>query len=116
MVHIFMSLTIGGIIFLFRILNNDAVISSLFIAAGYTYGPLLGLFAFGIFTKNRIADKWVPLIAILSPVATYCTKLLLESLIENYHSSYELLLINGMITFIGLMIITKRTRPDVIKQ
>ena len=116
MVHIFMSLTIGGIIFLFRMLNNDAVISSLFIAAGYTYGPLLGLFAFGIFTKNRIADKWVPLIAILSPVATYCTKLLLESLIENYHSSYELLLINGMITFIGLMIITKRTRPDVIKQ
>ena len=115
-VHVFMSLTIGGIIFLFRMLNNDAVISSLFTAAGYTYGPLLGLFAFGIFTRNNIADKWVPLIALFSPIATYCTKLILESLIENYHSSYELLLINGMITFIGLMIVSLRIKPDTLKK
>ena len=107
-VHILMSLTIGGIIFVFRLLNNEAVISSLFTAAGYTYGPLLGLFAFGIFSKRNIKDVWVPLVAILSPVFTFFVKLILESVITNYHSSYELLLVNGIITIIGLIVISKR--------
>jgi len=108
-VHIFMSIMVGVIIFVFRMMNNEAVISSLFTAAGYTYGPLLGLFAFGIFSKRKIVDIWVPLIAILSPLLTYGTKLALESLIINYHSSYELLLINGLITIVGLMIISGKS-------
>ncbi len=109
-VHIVMSFLVGGIIFLFRMLNNEAVISSLFTAAGYTYGPLLGLFAFGIFSKRNITDVWVPLIAILSPILTYLTKIMLESVIANYHSSYELLLINGIITILGLMVVSNRSQ------
>ncbi len=109
-VHIIMSLIVGCIIFVFRLLNNEAVISSLFTAAGYTYGPLLGLFAFGIFSKRRILDRWVPLIAILSPLLTYLIKLCLELLINNYHSSYELLVINGIITIIGLKILSTNKR------
>ena len=108
-VHISMSALVGCIIFIFRMLNNEAVISSLFTAAGYTYGPLLGLFAFGIFSRKSIKDKWVPIIAIVSPCFTWLVKLGLEKMIANYHSSYELLLFNGAITLTGLLFIIRRS-------
>lgn len=114
-VHIGMSVIIGLIILAFRLLNNDAVIDKLFIAAAYTYGPLLGLFAFGIFSKLEIRDSWVPLIAICSPLIAFLIKLILEKLIENYHSGYEILVINAIITVVGLFLISnsgllKRTK------
>jgi len=109
-VHIFMSLLVGGIIIVFRIVNNEAVISSIFTAAGYTYGPLLGLFAFGIFSKRKVFDGWVPVVAILSPLLTFLTKTGLEALIDDYHSSYELLLINGVITIAGLFMISIKNK------
>jgi SSS family solute:Na+ symporter len=109
LVHVAMSVAIGLLIFFFRSLNNDAVIDSLFKAAGYTYGPLLGLFTYGIFTKKNIRDTWVPIIAVLSPVLSFLVKTILEKCITAYQSGYEILLINGLITIAGLVIISKRT-------
>jgi Na+/proline symporter len=109
-VHILMACLMGIIIFVFRVLNNEAVISSLFTAAGYTYGPLLGLFAFGIFSKRKVKDMWVPFVAILSPLVTFLIKEGFELLFTDYRSSYELLLFNGLITISGLLIISKKTR------
>lgn len=101
-VHILMSVIIGIVIFLFKLFNNDAVISSLFKAAGYTYGPLLGLYAFGLFTKRPVKDRWVPLVAFFAPFASFALKLILERLILNYEAGYEILVINGMLTFIAI--------------
>ena len=70
---------------------------SLFTVAGYTYGPLLGMFAFGLFTKFSVKDKCVPFIAVLSPIICYILKLFIPF-------GFELLIINGIITFIGLYI------------
>jgi len=107
-VHILMALTLGGTIFAFKLVNNEAVISSLFKAAGYTYGPLLGLFSFGLFTRFRVHDRWVPLIAVLSPIICYIININSERLFNGYHFGFEILLLNGFLTFIGLMIIIKK--------
>ncbi|MBN2522069.1 MAG: sodium:solute symporter [Bacteroidales bacterium] len=108
-IHIAVSLIIGVVIFIFRILNNDAVISTLFKAAGYTYGPLLGLYAFGLFTKLALRDTWVPLIAVMAPFISFLLKILLEACIQNYHASFEILVLNGIITFAGLLIVSKKS-------
>jgi Na+/proline symporter len=105
-VHVLMSVIIGIVIFLFKMFNNDAVISSLFKAAGYTYGPLLGLYAFGLFTKRRVKDRWIPVIAFLAPIASFGLKLLLEQLIRNYEAGYEILVMNGMLTFIAIYFVS----------
>ena len=107
-IHIAVSLIIGVVIFFFRILNNEAVISTLFIAAGYTYGPLLGLYAFGLFTKLHLKDIWVPLVAISAPCISFLVKKLLELLITDYQASFEILVLNGFITFVGLLLISKK--------
>ncbi len=107
-IHVLVSLVIGAVIFVFRILNNDTVISALFMAAGYTYGPLLGLYAFGLFTKLELRDRAVPIIAVIAPFLSYLLKLLLESLIQNYHASFEILVLNGIITFAGLLIVSRK--------
>ena len=107
-IHIVVSLLIGVVIFVFRMLNNEAVISTLFKAAGYTYGPLLGLYAFGLFTKLKLWDRWVPLIAVSSPFVSYLSKILLERIIEGYQASFEILVLNGIITFAGLLLISQR--------
>ncbi|MBN1598950.1 MAG: sodium:solute symporter [Bacteroidales bacterium] len=118
-VHITMSLILGLVIFIFRLVSNEAVISSLFKAAGYTYGPLLGLFAFGLFTRWSIKDKWVPLVAILAPLFSYLIKIFLETNINTYKAGYEILVVNGFITFIGLLILInekKLSKTDGLKK
>lgn len=107
-VHFIMSVVMGTVIVFFRLLNKEAVISALFEAAGYTYGPLLGLYAFGILTKRKLIDKWVPVIAVLSPLLTFLFKIGLEKLIKDYHAGYEILLLNGLITLAGLFMISKK--------
>lgn len=109
-VHILMSLLTGLFIYIFNIYNSDAVIDTVFTAAIYTYGPLLGLFAFGIFSKRKVKDPAVPFIAILSPLFTYLVKLGLGAMIENYKSSYELLVVNGIITILGLLIFSRKAK------
>ena len=107
LVHIGFALTMLVVVIVFRFFYDKALIDKLFTIAGYTYGPLLGLYAFGLFTRFKVKDKWVPLVAILSPIICYV-------LSDNsaawlgYKFGFELLILNGLLTFIGLIILRKR--------
>jgi Na+/proline symporter len=103
-VHLLFSLVLVGFILIIKSLNDASVIDALFQLAGYTYGPLLGMYAFGLFMKHQVKDKWVPLIAILSPFITYYINLNSESWF-NYVFSFELLILNGFLTFVGLYLL-----------
>ncbi|WP_298370781.1 sodium:solute symporter [uncultured Lutibacter sp.] len=105
--HIVISAILVIVIVIFKYVLEDNVISSVLQVASYTYGPLLGLFAFGIFTNINIKDKYVWLIAIFSVVATYFLNKYSINLFNGYIFGYELLIVNGLITFIGLLSIKK---------
>ncbi len=107
MVHIGFSLVLIGVILFFKLVNDQSVINSIFSLAGYTYGPLLGLFSFGIFTRRIIEDQWVPLICALAPIFCYVLSNHSDILLNGYQFGFELLLLNGTITFIGLWLISK---------
>jgi Na+/proline symporter len=100
-VHVGFSILLVIVILIFKAINDDSVVSALFKVAGYTYGPLLGLFAFGIFMKQRIHDIFVPLVAVLSPLVCYILQLYIPF-------GFELLMVNGLITFLGLCLLIKR--------
>ena len=108
-VHIAFALVMLVVILVFRVFYDKALIDKLFTIAGYTYGPLLGLYAFGLFTKFDIKDKWVPLIAVISPIVCYI-------LSDNsaawfgYKFGFELLILNGLLTFAGLMMLRTHHR------
>lgn len=108
-VHIGMSLVSLVVIVLFREINDESVISSIFTVAGYTYGPLLGLYAVGLFTNWNLKDKWVPLVAILSPVIAYFLKWSLFTY-TGYKVGFELIILNGLICMAGLYLL-KTTSP-----
>ncbi len=93
----------------FDSLNNRSLIDAIYTIVGYTYGPLLGLFAFGLFTRRGVRGHWVPLICVLSPLLCYAVSTLSEQLWD-YHFGYELLLLNGFLTFAGLRSITTTSR------
>ena len=99
-VHVGFSLVLIIAVLIFKYINDDSVIAALFRVAGYTYGPLLGLYSFGLFTKWKIKDNLVPIIAILSPIICYFLQLY-------FSFGFELLIVNGFITFIGLILIKK---------
>jgi len=107
-VHISFSVILFLVIVIFRIINNDSVISAVFTVAGYTYGPLLGLYSFGLFTKKQVIDKFVPIIAVLSPVLAYLISLNSEWLFWGYKFGFEVLILNGLLMFIGLLLISKK--------
>lgn len=107
-VHVGMAVVMGIVIFVFNMLNNTSVIDAVYILASYTYGPILGLFAFGIFTKKAVRDRYVPLIAILSPVLCFILQKNSEAWFHGYQFSYELLLFNAFFTFVGLCLLIKR--------
>lgn len=100
-VHVGMMAIFVIFILSFKALNSTSVIDAIFILAGYTYGPLLGLFAFGIFTKRTASDKAVPYIAVASPLICYVTDCITATA-TGYKFGYELLMLNGMLTFAGL--------------
>jgi len=104
-VHVGMSLVLGVQILLFHSLHDDSLITQLFKVAGYTYGPLLGLFAFGLFSNRVVKDRWVPLIAILSPVICYILQVNSVDWLWGYKFGFELLILNGAITFAGLRLL-----------
>lgn len=110
LVHIGIAVMLGVVIVLFRVINNESVIKSIYTVAGYTYGPLLGLFAFGMFTKKQIHDKFVPIVAILSPILCYIISSNSEKWLWGYKFSFEILILNGLITFIGLLLLTKKIK------
>ncbi len=105
-VHIGFSFLLFVVIIVFYQISNDAVINSIFKVAGYTYGPLLGLYAFGFYMKQKLRDKWVPLVCILAPILTYLISSNSEFLLGGYKFGFELLILNGLITFLGLWIIS----------
>jgi len=109
-VHLAMSIVLGLAIMLFRAINDENVISAIFRVAGYTYGPLLGLYAFGLFTQLQVRDKLVPLLAILSPVLSFLLSRYSEQLFNGYQFGFELLIVNGAIMFGGLLLTSKRVQ------
>ncbi|MCK4661631.1 MAG: sodium:solute symporter [Bacteroidales bacterium] len=109
-VHILFSFILMITILLFKAINNESVISAIFTVAGYTYGPLLGLYSFGLFTKYNVKDKFVPIIAIVSPVICYIINSYSQLWFNGYQFSFELLILNGIIVFIGLLVISKKAK------
>lgn len=107
MVHFGFAFLLFIVIVIFNNINDQAVIGKLFTVAGYTYGPLLGLYAYGLFTKNAVKDKWVPLVCILSPIICYILNAYSVQWFNGYKFGFELLILNGIITFIGLVLLRK---------
>jgi len=110
MVHFSFAVLLLVVIVLFKAINNDAVVGKLFTVAGYTYGPLLGLFAFGLFTKLKTNDSLVPIICIASPVICFLLNEHSIQLFNGYKFGFELLIVNGLITFTGLLLFGKRVQ------
>jgi Na+/proline symporter len=109
-VHIGFSILMFLVIIAINALNSSSVVSLIFLIASYTYGPLLGLYSFGLFVKKRgLHDKLVPLVCILSPILCYIFASNSKELLGGYVFSVELILVNGIITFIGLLFISKKT-------
>lgn len=106
--HLMFSVLLVIVILIFKAINNESIVVAVFKVAGYTYGPILGLFVFGIYSKRRIRDKWVPYVALSSPVICYFVSKYSEVLFFGYKFGFELLILNGMITIIGLLIISKK--------
>ncbi len=104
LVHFAFAVVLFATILVFKELNNEAVIKQLFTAAGFTYGPLLGLFFFGILTKARIKDVWILPITILSIYVTWVYYKFSPMLISGYTPGFELILINGLLTFVWLAV------------
>ncbi len=109
-VHVGFTLLLGLLIILFRAINDQNVIKAIFTIAGYTYGPLLGLYSFGLFTKRTLRDKWVPVVAVLSPIISLVLNYYSKELFWGYKFGFELLVMNGMITFIGLFLLSIKVR------
>lgn len=114
-VHIGFAVVLLLVIVVFKLVNNDAVINNLFTWAGYTYGPLLGLYSFGLFTKRQPSDKWVPLICLLSPVFCILLNDYSVQLFNGYKFGFEMLFVNGLLTFLGLYAIStaKAEQPSI---
>jgi len=108
LVHLGFSLLLFFVIIIFRAINDESVISAVFTAAGYTYGPLLGLYAFGLFTKSQVKDKLVPYVALLAPLFSYALSTYSDILFNGYQFGFEILMVNGALTFLGLLLIIRR--------
>lgn len=107
-VHIIMSVILVIVIILFKHILNRNIIDSLLTVAGYTYGPLLGLFAFGIFTKHKIKDRYVWIVCVTSVILITILGNIPAKMLGGYQVGYELLPLNGLLTFIGLLLIREK--------
>lgn len=106
-VHIILTIVMGLVIIVFGIFNNTSVIDAVYKLASYTYGPILGLFTFGIFTKLQVRDKLLPIVAIIAPVICFILDKNSVAWFGGYKFSYELLIMNAAFTFIGMLLISK---------
>jgi len=107
-IHLGFAILLLLLVIYFKQIHDKAVIEKVFTIAGYTYGPLLGLFAFGLFTKFNIKEKFVPFIAIASPIFTYILAKNSENWFNGYIFGFELLIINGLMTFVMLCLVIKK--------
>lgn len=112
-VHISFAVLFTALVFFFKEMNNKSIIDLVFTIAAYTYGPLLGLFAFGILTKKAIKNSFVPLVCILAPVICYVLDRNSVEWFGGYKFGNEILILNGTLTFIGLYLISK---PGVVTE
>ena len=109
-VHVGMAVVMGLTIYVFNLLNDTSTIDAVYTLASYTYGPILGLFAFGIFTRRQVRDRYIPVVAILSPALCYVLQRHSEAWFGGYQFSYELLILNALFTFIGLCLLMKGSK------
>lgn len=112
-VHVGFSVLFYIVILIFNQLNSKEVITAVFELAGYTYGPLLGLFSFGIFTKFSVKDKMVPVVCVLAPVITYIVTSNSAQWFGGYQFGFERLLLNGGLTFLGLLFLSRKQKSNV---
>ena len=113
-VHVAMSALMGLVIIAFYYLSNEDAISAVYTLASYTYGPILGLFVFGMFMKKPVHDKWVPAVCVLAPALSWATQWALNHLF-GYETSFELLIINALYTFVGLCCLSIGRKAPVEK-
>jgi Na+/proline symporter len=107
-VHIGMAVLMAVTVIVFNALNSTSAIDAVYKLASYTYGPILGLFAFGILTKKAVKDKYVPIVALVAPAICLILQLNSERWFGGYRFSYELLLVNAALTFLGLCLLRKK--------
>lgn len=111
-IHLCISVVLMLVIILFRILKADSIISTIFTLAGYTYGPLLGMYAFGLFSKFQVRDRLVPAVALIAPIVTG----ILDFNTLNWFGfelGFEKLMLNGALMFVGLLIISRNAQGDL---
>lgn len=107
-IHICMAICMAAVIYLFGIFNNTSTIDAVYKLASYTYGPILGMFAFGIITKKKVRDRFVPIVAIAAPVLCLILASNSERWFGGYKFSYELLILNALFTFAGMCMLIKK--------
>lgn len=107
-IHLLVALSFLIMVIIFKVINDNSMIGLILKLAGFTYGPLLGLFAFGIFTKYKVKDKLVPFVCIAAPVISFLIDKYQEKLFGEFKIGLELLIINGLLTFIGLWLIRRK--------
>ena len=109
-VHIGMAVLMALCIYVIHLLNNDSVIQTVYKVASYTYGPLLGMFCFGIFTKKSVRDRWIPIAVIAAPVITWIIDVNSVEWFNGYVFSHERLILNALLTFIGMICLIKQKK------
>ena len=109
-VHIGMAILMALCIYVIHLLNNDSVIQTVYKVASYTYGPLLGMFCFGIFTKKSVRDRWIPLVVILAPVVTWVIDVNSVEWFNGYVFSHERLILNALLTYLGMVCLIKKEK------
>ena len=109
LIHVGFALLYLLVIIMFRPFHNESLIDKIFEIAGYTYGPLLGLYSFGLFVKNRkVKDQYVPVIAISSPIISYLLNIYSKDIFFGYQFGFEILIVNGLLTFMALLACSKK--------
>jgi Na+/proline symporter len=105
-VHLSMSVVLLLLILLIKNYGSDSLINTIYRISGYTYGPLLGLFAFGLFTKKKVCGRYVPLVALLAPILSWLLAYGSPAIFSGYVFGFEILLVNGLFMFVGLWLLS----------
>jgi Na+/proline symporter len=111
-VHFTFAVIFFLMVIMFKVINNKSIIDVILKVAGFTYGPLLGLFAFGIFTKRRITDKYALIVCLAAPMLIFGIDYWAQHYFEKFRIGYELLIYNGILTYLGLLLISKKTPAE----
>lgn len=106
--HLMFSVLLIAVILLFKAINNQSIVVAVFKVAGYTYGPILGLFVFGMYSNRKVNDKWVPFVSLAAPIICYIISSFSEQLFNGYRFGFELLILNGLLVMGGLCLISKK--------